>query len=124
MQHMEVPRPGVESELQLSAYATATATWDLRCVCDLHHSSGKLWIPNPLSQARDQTLIFMDTSQVCCRCAPTGTQRPCLLLIYLLLYIYLFYFSATPMTYGSSWARDGIRATAVTCTTAAAILDP
>ena len=38
MQHMEVPRLGVESELQLPAYATATATWDLSHVCNLHHS--------------------------------------------------------------------------------------
>ena len=27
-QHMEVPRLGVELELQLLAYTTATATWD------------------------------------------------------------------------------------------------
>ena len=37
--HMEVPRLGVESELQLSAYTTATATRDPSCVFDLHHSS-------------------------------------------------------------------------------------
>ena len=38
--HMKVPRLGVESELQLPAYATATATAtpDLSCICDLHHS--------------------------------------------------------------------------------------
>ena len=36
---MEVPRLGVESELQLLAYTTATAMLDLSCVCDLHHSS-------------------------------------------------------------------------------------
>ena len=35
MQHMEIPRLGVESELQPLAYTTATATWDLRHVCDL-----------------------------------------------------------------------------------------
>ena len=29
MQHMEVPRLGVEKELQLSAYAATTATQDL-----------------------------------------------------------------------------------------------
>ena len=29
-QHMEVPRQGVESELQLPAYTTAAATWDPR----------------------------------------------------------------------------------------------
>uniref|UniRef100_A0A8D1M8R1 Cystathionine beta-synthase n=1 Tax=Sus scrofa TaxID=9823 RepID=A0A8D1M8R1_PIG len=36
---MEVPRVGVESELQLPAYTTATATSDPSRVCDLHHSS-------------------------------------------------------------------------------------
>ena len=30
LQHMEVPRLGVESELQLLAFTTATAMWDLR----------------------------------------------------------------------------------------------
>ena len=32
-QHMEVPRLGVESELQLLAYPTAIATRDLSCIC-------------------------------------------------------------------------------------------
>ena len=32
---MEVPRLGIKSELQLLAYATATAIWDLRCIWDL-----------------------------------------------------------------------------------------
>ena len=52
-QHIEVPRLGVESELQLPAYATATATQDPSCVCDLHHSSQQHWILNPLREARD-----------------------------------------------------------------------
>ena len=34
--HMEVPGLGVESELQLLANATATATKDPSHVCDLH----------------------------------------------------------------------------------------
>ena len=38
-QHMEVPRLGAESDLQLLAYATATATQDLSYICKLHHSS-------------------------------------------------------------------------------------
>ena len=38
-QHMEVPRLGVQSELQLPAYAPATATSDLSRVCDLHHTA-------------------------------------------------------------------------------------
>ena len=37
--HMELPRLGIESELQLLAYATATAMQDLSHVCDPHHSS-------------------------------------------------------------------------------------
>ena len=53
--HMEVPRPGVQSELQLLAYATATATPDPSRICDLHHSPRQRRILNPLSKARDQT---------------------------------------------------------------------
>ena len=37
--HMEVPRVGVELELQLLAYATATAMEDLSHICDLQYSS-------------------------------------------------------------------------------------
>ena len=37
---MEGPRLGVESELWLLAYTTATATQDLSLLCDLHHSLG------------------------------------------------------------------------------------
>ena len=37
--HMEVPRLGVESMLQLPAYTTATAKQDPSCTCDLHHNS-------------------------------------------------------------------------------------
>ena len=36
--HMEIPKLGVESELQLLAYATARAMADLSHVCDPHHS--------------------------------------------------------------------------------------
>ena len=39
LQHMEVPRLGVKSELQLQAYTTATATWNPSHIYDLHHSS-------------------------------------------------------------------------------------
>ena len=37
--HVEVPTLGVESELQLLAYTTATATLDPSRVCSLHRSS-------------------------------------------------------------------------------------
>ena len=53
--HMEVPRLGVGSELQLLAYITATVMSDLSCVCNLHHSSRQCQILGPLSQTRDQT---------------------------------------------------------------------
>ena len=65
LQHMEVPRIGVESELQLPAYTTATAMSGLSHFCKLQHSSWHYWILNPLSKAVDQTHILMDTSQVC-----------------------------------------------------------
>ena len=45
---MDVPRLGVESELQLPAYTTATATLDPSLVCNLHHSSRQHQILNPL----------------------------------------------------------------------------
>ena len=63
-QHMDVSRLGVELELKLLAHTTATATLDLRHVCDLHHSSQQCCILNPLSKARDQTCVLMDTSQI------------------------------------------------------------
>ena len=61
---MEVPRLGVESELQLLAYATATRT-QTPSATYLHHSSGQYQILNPLSEARDQIRILMAISQVC-----------------------------------------------------------
>ena len=44
--YMEVPKLGVESELQLPAYATAIATPDPSRICDLCHSSRQCWILN------------------------------------------------------------------------------
>ena len=73
--HMEVPRLGAESELQLLAYATATAMQDPSHICDLYHSPWHPWILNPLSRARDRTLILMDPRWVFYHWATTGT--PC-----------------------------------------------
>ena len=50
---MEVPRLGVESELQLQAHSTATETQDPNRIFDLHHSSWQNGILNPLNEARD-----------------------------------------------------------------------
>ena len=63
-QHMEVPRLGVELELLQLAYTTATATQDLSCICNLHHSSRPRQILNPLSETRDRTCNLMDTNRV------------------------------------------------------------
>ena len=38
--HMEVPRLGVKSELQLLAYATVTATQESSCICDYTTAQG------------------------------------------------------------------------------------
>ena len=72
---MEVPRLGVKSELELPAYTTATATWDLSQVCHLHHSSQQCQILNPLTEAKGRTHILMDTSQICFHLATMGTPK-------------------------------------------------
>ena len=71
---MEVSRPGVKLELWLLAYAIATATGDPSCICNIPHSSWQHQILNPLSKARDQTRILMDTSwsQIRFCCATMG----------------------------------------------------
>ena len=63
--HMEVSRLGVELELQLPTYTTATATWELSHICDLHHSSQQHRILNPPSKARDRTCDLMVPSWIC-----------------------------------------------------------
>ena len=77
---MEVPSLGVESELQLLAYATITATQDSSCVYTLHHSSWQHRILNSLSKARDQTCNLMDTSQVHYHWATMGNSLKVLIL--------------------------------------------
>ena len=64
LQHKEVPRLGVELELQLPAYTTARAMQDLSRICNLCHSSRQRKLLNPLSGARDRTHILLVTSWV------------------------------------------------------------
>ena len=61
---MEVLRLGVESELQLPTYTTATATPDSSRILDLHRGLWQHPILNPLSKTRDRTHILMGTSGV------------------------------------------------------------
>ena len=73
--HMEVPRLGAESELQLLANTTATETWDLSLICNLQHSSEQCQFLNPLSKARDQTCGLMATSWVLYCWVTMGTPK-------------------------------------------------
>ena len=54
--HTGAPRLGMQSELQLPVYTTATATQDPSLICDLHRGSRQCGILNPLSEARDLTI--------------------------------------------------------------------
>ena len=66
MQHVEVPRLGVQSELYLLAYTTAIATGDPSHICNLHHSSQQHQILNPLSETSEtMNGVLMDASQIC-----------------------------------------------------------
>ena len=47
--------------------------WDLSHVGSLQHSSWQHQIPDPLSKARNQTCILMDTSRICFHYATAGT---------------------------------------------------
>ena len=73
MQHMEIPGLGVESELQLLAYARATR--DPSRVFDLPHSSWQHRILNPLREARDQTQNLIVPSWIHFHCATMGTPE-------------------------------------------------
>ena len=73
VRHIEGPRLGVQSELQLLAYTTATATPAPSHVYNLHGSSWQCRILNPQSEARDRTCILMDAIQVHYHAATVGT---------------------------------------------------
>ena len=64
LRHMEVPRLGVQLELQQLAYPTATAMPHLSYTCNLRHSLHQHQTLNLLSKARDRTCDLMDTSRI------------------------------------------------------------
>ena len=49
---MEIPRLGVEVELQLLAYATTMAMLDLSCIFDLHRSSWQCQVTDPTDRSQ------------------------------------------------------------------------
>ena len=79
-QHMEVPSRGVELELQLLAYSTATATPEPSCICDLCHSLWLRQILNPLSESRGQIHMPMETRRVLNPLSHNG--KACILYFY------------------------------------------
>ena len=63
-QHMEFPSAYGGSQAR-GPIGAATARLYQSRICDLHHSSQQCQILNPLSQARDQTCVLVDSSWVC-----------------------------------------------------------
>ena len=129
LQHMEVPRLGLKSELQLLTYTTATAMPDPNHFCDLSLSSKQRCILNPLSKARDQStsswilvrFIFIEL-QWDLHCGTwfflfiIGSSLP-------ILFFFTFLFWPPRSTW-SSWARDQIPATVLIFIIAAASPNP
>ena len=62
---LSIWRLSVQSELQLPACTTATATPDPSRVCNLYYSSWQHRILNPLSKARNRTRNLMVPSHFC-----------------------------------------------------------
>ena len=113
---MEVPRLRVYLELQLLAYATASATPALSQVCDLHHSSLQQWILNPLSEARHQAHNLMDPSPIRFRCATVGSPQWPFLFLFFRLFVFLGSnprHMEVPRLQGKSEPRLAVYATAI-----------
>ena len=115
--HMEVLGPGVELELQLLTYPTATAVPDPSCICDLCRSLWQCQILNPLSGARDWVRIFIDTSQFLSWWATTvptlfftlAFQAVQLILSLTSLLYLLFFFFLRPQLWHMEIPDQGVR---------------
>ena len=90
--HMEVPRLEVKSELQPPAYVTATAMQNPSCICNLHYSSWQHQMLNPLSEARDQNHLLIDTSWIHFHCTTIGTPLDSFIVKRIIIF-FLFPFS-------------------------------
>ena len=115
---MEVPRLGVESELQLLAYTIGTGMQDPSHIFDLHHSSQQCQIFNPLNETRDQTHNLMVPSQI--RFHFTMTWSSHMFFFFLNILSFFFLFLATPLhmefqgrsstiRFLTHWAGPGIK---------------
>ena len=71
---MEVPRLGVQLELQLLACDTAIATVD-QSHCNLQHSSQQCQVLNPLSEAGVDPTSSWKLVGFVTQCATAGTPR-------------------------------------------------
>ena len=106
---MEVPRVGVELELQLTAYTTVIAIPDLSRICHLHLSSRQHQILNPLSPGIKPIPFWIIWFVI-----PKPLQE--LTGFFVCLFVCLFVL-ATPAACRSSQARDWIQAAAATYAT-------
>ena len=98
---MEVPRLGVEWELQLLAYATATAMQDLSHIGYLNHSSWQCQIPNPLNEASEPVSLWLLVGFVIAE-----PQWELHWNFNLNIRFFFVWWRATPMVYEISRARD------------------
>ena len=78
---------GVKSELQLLTYITAMP--DPSLICDLCWSLWQCRILNPLSKARDQTHILMDTNWVLNPLSHSGNSQLAKILLRTFLSIFI-----------------------------------
>ena len=73
--HMEVPGLGASNQSYSCWPTPQPQQLGIQAMSDLHHSPQQRLIPNPLSEARDQTCNLMVPSWISFRCATMGTPK-------------------------------------------------